>query len=144
MNIITSNPIIKEADFREEDWYNFGEATQRRRQTRQSNRQRNKARRQATKEKSGGTFLQKTGRAAQGISQSGILDTLAGLGQQGRSDVTDTDLFPRTEDPIPLPPTSTKKEMSTATKVFIGIAVVSALGVGVYFLMKMKSKKGKK
>lgn len=141
MNIITSNPIIDEVNFNQEDWYNFGEAAQRRRQTRKSTRQRNKARRQNTKQKRDRTFLQKVNRGVQGLAQSGILDTLAGVGQQGglNSDMRNTDMT--SLPPITLPSTTTNNGMSRNEKLAIGLVIVAALGIGVYFIVKMKSKK---
>lgn len=141
MNIITSNPIIDEENFNQEDWYNFGEAAQRRRQTKKSTRQRNKARIQNTKQKRDGTFLQKVNRGVQGLAQSGILDTLAGVGQQGglNSGVRNTDMT--SLPPMPLPPTSANNGMSRNGKLAIGLVIVAALGIGVYFIVKMKSKK---
>jgi hypothetical protein len=149
MNIITSNPIIEEADFHEEDWYNlFGEAAQRRRQTRKSTRQRNKARRQSSKQRSGGTFLQKVGRGIQGISDSGILNTISGMGRQGgqnmnvgmadMNDMNDMGFVP----PPPPPPPPPREGMSTGAKVAIGVVIAAAVGVGIYFVAKkMKAKK---
>jgi hypothetical protein len=146
MNIITSNPIIDEADFHDEDYLNlFGEAAQRRRQTRKATRQRNKARRQSAKQKSGGTFLQKVGRGIQGISDSGILDTISGMGRQGgqnmnvgMADMNDMGFMP----PPPPPPPPTREGMSTGAKVAIGVVIAAAVGVGIYFVAKkMKAKK---
>lgn len=148
MNIITSNPIINETDFNQEDYFNlFGETAQRRRKARQSSRQKTKVKRQGEKQKrrkTDGTFLQKVGRGAESFAQSGILDTLAGLGQQTDVNGMDMNTLPPQDAPISLLPTNTEETMSTGKKVAIGVAVIAALTIGTYFIVKMKTKKGGK
>jgi len=148
MNVITSNPIIEEQDFHEEDWYNlFGEQARRNRQTRKSTRQRSRANRRSQKQRSGGTFLQRVNTGVQNLRQSGILNSLGTLGQQnvgGVGDFGGMDMGGMPPPPPPPPPPPTREGMSTGAKVAIGVVIASVVGVGVYFLVKkLNAKKGK-
>lgn len=143
MNIITSNPIIDEKDFHDDDWNNLiGEQARRNRQTRKSTRQRNKANRQRQKQRSGGTFLQKVNTGVQNLRQSGILDTIGGLGQQNMGGMQGMDMGGMNEMNFP-PPPPPPQGMSRGAKIAIGVGVAAIVGVGVYFLAKkLKTKKG--
>lgn len=146
MNIITTNPIIDEKDFIEDEYYSslFGEAAKRKRQMRAASRRRKRA-----SKKSGG-FLNRlatgVGNVSRNVRDSGLLDT---LGQVGQGDVSGgMPPMPPTSGgmgeapPLPMPTINEKQGMSTTTKVIIGVVVAGAIGTGIYFLMK--SKKGAK
>ena len=146
MNIITTNPIIDEKDFIEEDYYSnlFGEAARRKRQTRKASRQRKRTARKA----SGGGFLNRAadtiGNVSRGVQQSGLLDTFGQMGQGGQGDMPP--MGGGFDDPMMnMPPmvTPPRQGMSTGAKVAIGVLVAGALGVGIYFLTKRKGKSGK-
>lgn len=142
MNIITTNPIIDEKDFIEEDYYSnlFGEAARRKRQMRAASRQRKRAARKAR----GGGFLNRVadtvGNVSRGVQQSGLLDTFGQMGQGDMPPMGGGFNDPMIGMPPPPPP---RQGMSTGAKVAIGVLVAGALGVGIYFLTKGKGKSGK-
>lgn len=145
MNIITTNPIIDEKDFIEDEYYSslFGEAARRKREMRAASRRRKRASR-----KSGG-FLNRlatgVGNVSRGVRDSGLLDTLGQVGQGGGSmppPPMGTSGMGEMPPPMPMPITNQRQGMSTTTKVIIGVVVAGAVGAGIYFLMK--SKKGAK
>lgn len=146
MNIITTNPIIDEKDFVEDEYYSslFGEAARRKRQMRAASRRNKRA-----SKKSGG-FLNRlatgVGNVSRNVRDSGLLDT---LGQVGQGDVSGgMPPMPPTSGgmgeapPISLPPTNDDEGLSTTQKILIGVLVAGGIGVGIYFLVK--GKKGKK
>jgi hypothetical protein len=137
MRVITSNPIIEEKDFHENEWFSNASAA-----FRKAKRQKRKADR-AKK----GTFLQRVSTGVQNLRQSGILDSLGTLGQQnvgGVGDFGGMDMGGMPPPPPPPPPPPTREGMSTGAKVAIGVVIASVVGVGVYFLVKkLNAKKGK-
>lgn len=120
MNIITSNPIIDENDFRAEDFENFfGEKARARRTKRKSRR--------AEK----GSFLERAKTGLDKVRDSGILDTLQSVQQGGGYDAPIDDSF------IPVD-TTLETGMSTTAKVAIGVGVAALLGIGIYVATRKK------
>ena len=144
MNIITSNPIIDEADFNEDDYYSnlFGKKAKSRRSKRRTDRTQKKA----TRSRSGGGFLDKLSSGAQKIAQSGILDAFGQGGTGGVNDGTggfNDGMGATGNDFIPLPPPP-PTGMSKGVKIALGVGIAAALGVGIYFLVKKGKKTAKK
>ncbi len=128
MNVITSNPIIDENDFRAEDFENFfGEKARRRRAMRKSRRKTKRGQRGKD-----GTFLERVKGGIDKVRDSGILDTIQGV-TQGRDgyDAPIDDSF------IPVD-TTTEKGMSTTAKIAIGVGVKANLGIGIYVATRKK------
>jgi hypothetical protein len=134
MIVITSNPIIEEKDFLQDDWFNVvGENSRRRRTSRKNQRSRDRSRKRAQK----GTFGQRLSSGIQKIADSGILDSASQLAMGNQQRVGDgMDMGFDMPPPPPPPPSG----MSRGAKIAIGVAVAALVGVGVYFLVLKKKK----
>ena len=66
MKIITTNPILEEKDYYEDEWYSNASAARRNAKKRSRKEQRAKK----------GTVLQRVNKGVQNLRQSGILDSL--------------------------------------------------------------------
>lgn len=128
MNVITSNPIIDENDFRAEDFENFfGEKARRRRAMRQSRRRTKRGQRGKD-----GTFLERVKGGIDKVRDSGILDSIQGVTQgRGGYDAPIDDSFIPVETPQ-------QRGMSNAAKIAIGVGVAAILGIGIYVATRKK------
>ena len=129
MKIITSNPILEEKDFYQDEWYSNASAARRNAKKRSRKEQRAKK----------GTVLQRVNKGVQNLRQSGILDSLSSLGQQnvggvGAMDMENMQMVDTT--PIPLNTVPQNEGMSNGAKIAIGIGIAAVVGVGIYFVAK--------
>lgn len=158
MKVITTNPIIEEKDFHEEDFVNlFGKKAQRRRESRRRGRDRKRsskdarrAQKQRSRQQRGGGFLDKAGNFIQGISNSGVLNSLGqggfGGGMGGFNDGMGgfNDGMGGFNDPMMNNTMNTnfnqRQGLSRGAKIAIGVGVAALVGFGIYYATKGKGK----
>ena len=125
MNIITSNPIISENDFRAEDFENFfGEKARRRRASRKSKRGSKRG------SKKGGGFIDKI---KGGIDK--VQDSIKG---GGISPTGGGGYDAPIVDPIIPTATTTETGLSKTAKIAIGVGVAAILGLVIYRISRKK------
>jgi|TARA_R110000744_G_scaffold232318_2_gene350384 hypothetical protein len=137
MNIITSNPIISENDFRAEDFENFfGEKARRRRASRKSKRGSKRG------SKKGGGFIDKIKGGIDKVKDSGILNSIKGVQDSikggGISPTGGGGYDAPIVDPIIPTATTTETGLSKTAKIAIGVGVAAILGLVIYRISRKK------
>ena len=126
LTVITSDPILSQQEYFEDDWTSAASGATRRakKSSKQSTR--------ATKRAAGDTLANRVGKGLGKIADSGVVDTL--LNARKNSSNVDPLVDPNSD----LPPLPIKEEMSTGTKVAIALVILAVVGGGAYYLNKKK------
>ena len=129
LTVITSDPILSQQEYFEDDWTSAASGATRR--AKKSARQKTRGNKKAA----GDSLGQKFGRGLGKLADSGIIDSLLNR-RQGAGDID-----PNYDPNLIIPPVDNSKKdegMSIGAKVAIAVLILAVVGGGAYYLIKKK------